>query len=68
MIAKLLKALAPYKKAVAGFVSPGVALFVVDVAADQALPTHGEWGAIGLACLAGAFGVYAAPKNSAKKG
>jgi hypothetical protein len=59
--------LAPYWKAAAGFVAPGLALFVADVASDQALPTHNEWLAIGLACIAGATGVYVAPKNAVKR-
>lgn len=57
--------LAQHKKAVAGLVSPGVVLFVADVS-DGTLPSHNEWGAIGLACLAGAVGVNYAPKNKPK--
>lgn len=60
-----MKRIAPYWKAVAGFISPGVVLFIAD-AADGSMPTHNEWLAIGLACLAGATGVYVAPKNKAK--
>lgn len=63
---RFLKKLAPYKKAVAGFVAPGVALFVADVTKDQALPTHNEWIAIGFVCVLSAVGVARAPKNAEK--
>jgi hypothetical protein len=58
--------LAPYKKAVAGFISPGVALFAADVVRDQALPTHVEWLAIFALCVTTAAGVAVSPKNSPK--
>lgn len=61
-----LSKLPEYKKAIAGFIAPGVVLFVADVT-DGSLPTHNEWVAIGLACLAGAFGVAVAPKNKTAK-
>lgn len=55
--------LAKRKKAIAGLIGPGAALFVVDVA-DGTWPTQHEWSAMGLACVVGAIAVYVAPKNA----
>lgn len=56
--------LAQRKKAVVGFVAPGVALFVTDFVKDGGFPTTHEWEAIGVACVLTALGVHAAPKNA----
>lgn len=60
---KVLPWLAKRKKAIAGLLAPGAALFVVDVA-DSTWPTQHEWSAIAIACVVGAIGVYIAPKNA----
>lgn len=55
--------LAKRKKAIAGLVAPGAALFVVDVA-DGTWPTEHEWSAVAIACVVGAIAVYVTPKNA----
>ena len=58
--------LAQRKKAIAGFVAPGVVLLFGDVVHDHAAPTHNEWLAIGSVCVLTALGVHVAPKNKPK--
>ena len=55
--------LAKRKKAIAGLVAPGGALFIADVS-DGNWPTQHEWSGIVLACVVGAIVVYIAPKNA----
>jgi hypothetical protein len=63
---KILDWLAQRKKAIAGFLAPGIALFIGDVATASRLPTVHQWQAIAAVCVLTAFGVHAAPKNKPK--
>lgn len=60
----MLNFIAHYWKAVAGFLAPGVALFVAALADGSV--TQAEWVRIVTACVAGAVGVAAAPANKRK--
>lgn len=61
-----MKNIAPYWKAVIGFIAPGAALIVAAVVpgtpGDSAI-TVGEWVTAAATCVVTAGAVYAAPRN-----
>lgn len=57
-MSNLLAFLAQRKKAVMGFLAPGVGLFAADWAQHQTLPTTHQWEAIAVACVLTGFGVH----------
>lgn len=61
-VTKALDWLAQRKKAILGFVAPGVVLLVADVS-DGSLPTAHEWETIAAACVLTALGIHQIPNK-----
>lgn len=64
---KIIDWLAQRKKAIVGFVTPGLALLVGNYAINGAFPTAHEWGAAAVLCVLTALGVHQVP-NKPKRG
>lgn len=62
----ILEFFAQRKKAVAGFLAPGVGLLVADYTQSGHLPTQSQWDAMAAACVLTAFGVHQVKNKAAK--